>query len=55
MPHVLDLSPVELHSLNFIEFVNLSTKNAPGGTDATEDYVKRKVNNIAFWKRQGDG
>ena len=31
----------------------MAQKN-PADTDATEDYTRKKLNNIAYWKRQED-
>jgi len=30
------------------------TKDTPADIDTIEDYTKRKLNNIAYWKHQGD-
>ena len=39
---------------NTIQFRLMAQKNTPVDTDATEDYTKRKLNNTAYWTRQGD-
>ena len=45
-----------IHNCNYntIQFRLMAPKNTPADTDATEDYTIKKLNNIAYWKRQED-
>ena len=42
-----------IHTVQYNTISFNGTKNTPADTDATEDYTK-KLNNIAYWKRQED-
>jgi len=53
--HIQTHINIHTYACNTIQYNTISfngTKKTPDDTDATEDYTK-KLNNIAYWKRQG--